>query len=58
LQAAKPTSYSSYGIEIAILSPLTTGKGSCDAGISHTLLTASAKDFLAVEEGDDKEGAF
>jgi hypothetical protein len=46
LQVDNPVWYSVSGIVMAMLSPLTTGKGSCDVGMSQTLLTASEKDIF------------
>jgi len=50
LHSSIPTKYSSSGIEIEKLSPLITGTGNCDEGISQTLeVSACAKlfyDFL------------
>jgi hypothetical protein len=48
LQAFTPAEYSSSGMGIAILSPLTHGWGSCDNGISQTLETVCAKDYKVV----------
>ncbi|MCI06808.1 hypothetical protein A2U01_0027869 [Trifolium medium] len=57
LHVAKPTRYSSSGIEIATSSPLMTGLGSCDCGISQTLFSASANVLCATGvEGVEEEG--